>query len=153
MRPTQIAILLATFLILACGHNHPESQHGKVEHGDQPSNSSTPQAILDGIELNDGRKWPMDDHTRSTFAKMATSFLDSNTSSLAEEGLRQAGSNLQLDIQDLIKGCTMTGPAHDQLHVFLTGFMPAVGELSKTGTRGDAEKVEHYLKNYGDYFE
>jgi hypothetical protein len=39
------------------------------------------------------------------------------------------------------------------LHVYLTGYMPAVASLSDSGQIEDAEEVTHYLEKYGEYFE
>jgi len=47
----------------------------------------------------------------------------------------------------------MTGDAHDQLHVYLTGYIPAVAALSESGGIEDATKVRYYLENYSEYFE
>jgi hypothetical protein len=47
----------------------------------------------------------------------------------------------------------MTGEAHDQLHVYLMVYMPAVDALTKSGRIEDAKKVKHYLEIYDDYFE
>jgi hypothetical protein len=95
----------------------------------------------------------MDDHTRSVFAEMAASFLNVDHVSLEGEGLKKAGSDLQVHIKKLVQGCTMTGAAHDQLHVYLSGYIPAVAALSETGGIEDAKKVAHYLEKYAEYFE
>ncbi len=95
----------------------------------------------------------MDNHTRSSFAKMADSFLKADHLSMEEEGLKKAGSDLQGDITELIRGCTMTGDSHNQLHVYLTGYIAAVTSLSESGRIEDAKKVKRYLEGYGEYFE
>jgi len=107
----------------------------------------------DGLVLNDGKKWQMDDHTRASFAKMAASFVDADAAALGTDGLKQAGNSLKEDLDGLIQGCTMTGPDHDQLHVYLMAYIPAVTALQESGQVEDAKKVQHYLTIYGDYFE
>ena len=52
-----------------------------------------------------------------------------------------------------MQGCTMTGDAHNQLRIFLAGYMPAVNSLADHGTCEDAQSVKHYLKGYNNYFE
>ena len=103
--------------------------------------------------LDDGKKWPMDAHTRTSFTKMAESFLKADHISLEADGLKQVGVDLQVDLDGLIQGCTMVGDAHNQLHIYLTGYIPAVQALAKTGDMEDAKKVKHYLEMYDDYFE
>jgi len=105
------------------------------------------------LELDDGHKWKVDDHTRSVFAEMKEIFLGADHRSLGEEGLKKTGADLQAKLHELIRGCTMTGAAHDQLHVYLTGYMPAVATLAETGRMEEAMKVEHYLVTFGEYFE
>ncbi len=95
----------------------------------------------------------MDDHTRSMFAKMASSFLNSDYADLEEADLKKAGAGLQVNINELIQGCSMEGDAHDQLHAYLNGYIPAVTDLSESGQMKDAREVARYLKKYSDYFE
>jgi len=142
-------MLTIAMLLSSCGDNESKSdQHDKNSHSSD--HSSNPE---DGLRLNNGQKWIMDDHTRSSFVKMTTLFIDTDYLSMEEEGLKKSGSDLQVQLGELIKGCTMTGEAHDQLHVYLMGYMPAVATLSESGRMEDAKKVKHYLEIYDDYFE
>lgn len=84
---------------------------------------------------------------------MAASFLDADPLSLEGEGLKKAGSDLQDQVNGLIQGCTMTGEAHGQLHVYLAGYIPAVAALAGSGRSEDAQKVKYYLEKYTEYFE
>jgi hypothetical protein len=108
---------------------------------------------IDGLELNHGKKWDMDEHTRASFIKMAKLALDNEQISLDKEALKKIGSELRSNIDELIEGCTMTGGAHDQLHTYLTAYIPAVEELAQSGNAEDAKKVWHYLENYDEYFQ
>ncbi len=145
--------MVAATLLVSCGADHSESHINDTDNHSSHSASVKPEEGLAGLELNDGQKWKMDNHTRTVFAKMAGSFLQSDHASLKREELKKAGSDLQHHVSELIQGCTMTGDAHNQLHVFLTGYIPAVSALSDSGQIADAKKVEHYLKNYEKYFE
>lgn len=125
-----------------------------VESSSSHSHSEVFEDGLDQLRLDSGRKWKADDHTRLSFAKMAGYFLNLDLASQGEEELKKAGSELQLGINELVTGCTMNGDAHDQLHVFLmSGYVPAVAELSESGSMKEAEKVKHYLNKYSEYFE
>jgi ribonuclease BN (tRNA processing enzyme) len=96
--------------------------------------------------LNQGKKWPMDQHTREMFEVM---------SQRVDQGgnLRKLGAALNQDLNQLIQGCTMTGAAHDQLHVFLMPYFSAVKELSESGTESALKEVKQALDNYQTYFE
>ncbi len=84
---------------------------------------------------------------------MASSFFTAKPTSLNEAALKKVGGQLQIQINELIYGCSMAGAAHDQLHVYLDGYIPAVTELAETGGKEAAANVDHYLKSYSDYFE
>ena len=149
---TTISLYLAVFLILACGHDHSGSRHhDAASHSSNPNQGTAEDGL--GLTLNNGARWEMDDHTRAVFVKMAASFLATDHSSLDRNGLKNTASDLRADIDELIQGCTMTGAAHDQLHVYLTGYVPAVAALSESGRIEDTETVKLYLERYDKYFE
>ncbi|MBZ0167297.1 MAG: hypothetical protein K8I00_10870 [Candidatus Omnitrophica bacterium] len=106
-----------------------------------------------GLMLNDGKKWKMDHHTKSIFSKMAKEILDRDMSLKSSEELKLIATGLALDIQSLISDCTMTGAAHDQLHKFLAGYMPAVYDLKEYGRKESAAIIKEYLQAYSNYFE
>jgi hypothetical protein len=144
-----INLLIVAALFVSCGDDSSKSQ----TRDDEVQSSHLSETPEDGLRLNNGHKWMMDDHTRSSFVKMAASFLNTDHLSIEGEGLKKSGSDLQVQIGELIKGCTMTGDAHDQLHVFLTGYIPAVAALKESGRIEDAKKVKDYLEIYDEYFE
>ena len=125
---------------------HHHKSHDKIEHSVNLDNP------LDGLVLNNGEKWDMDDHTRTIFTKMHNSFSDLKVESTTKDNLMKVASGLQEDINELIKGCTMTGAAHDQLHEYLIGYIPTVEKLSQSGEKKDAQRVKFYLENYSKYF-
>ena len=138
--------------------NHSNSNH-KVstvsnDHSHQAHDHSQ-ETQISGMKLDNGKKWKMDDHTRAMFKKMVSSFTASDHSAVA--GLQKSGVQLKGQIDDLIKGCTMAGDAHNQLHVFLTGYIPAVEMLASSSDlksgRDHALKVKGILDRYDDYFE
>ena len=108
--------------------------------------------LLQGIELNDGNKWDMDQHTRSSFNQMAEYFLPIDLKLATIEDLKKTGVHLQSQSDSLIQGCTMTGDAHDQLHEFLMHYLPAVNNLAQFGKIEDADNIKYLLSNYNKYF-
>ena len=107
---------------------------------------------IDGMSLNNGEKWEMDNHTRQSFAQMAELFLNIDIASLNNGELKSQGITLQKNLDNLITGCTMEGEPHDQLHIFLMGYMPEVEELSNSGSQENAQNIQYYLENYFKYF-
>ncbi|MGJ8662223.1 MAG: MBL fold metallo-hydrolase [Marinicella sp.] len=96
--------------------------------------------------LNQGAKWQMDSHTRTMFQQMSQRVATGGD-------LIGLGEALNGDLQQLIQGCTMTGAAHDQLHVFLMPYMSAVKNLSEHGSKDAFQEVKHALDDYQNYFE
>lgn len=119
-----------------------------------PNNADGEMPLFDieGMSLNDGQKWAMDDHTRQSFDIMAKSFLSIDIYSLNNDALKAEGITLQNNVDGLIQGCTMEGNAHDQLHTFLMGYMPEVKALIETGSVENAKIIQLYLQNYSKYF-
>lgn len=155
MRLAPWAAIVLTISLCSCAGDH-QSHDSSESSGADPSSEATGShgshnegevhdADLD-ISLNAGSRWAMDDHTRSMFQAM-TARLESG----GQPG--ELGKGLQADLEKLIQGCTMTGEAHDQLHVFLMAYMPAVRELAESGATGSVDRVEGLLNEYPKYFE
>jgi len=160
-RITQLLLVMITFsIILRCDQSKTQSNVKPEDTSTADVNSGIEDAIpnikgLSGMGLDNGKKWEMDEHTRSSFKKMVDSFDSSNLETVS--GLNQSGEQLNEQVGDLIQGCTMDGDAHNQLHAFLTGYIPAVDSLSTAITiesgKKHAIKVKKYLNRYSNYFE
>lgn len=141
---TPVLALLSAVLLLACGaHDH--------EHGD--SHAGHAAASEHDLALNGTQKWPMDEHTRSVFKTMSRRLEGKDLAAANAVGLQATGEALQQDIKDLIAGCTMQGAAHDELHKYLTLYIPAVTALAEKGEKAGAQKVHTLLALYPQYFE
>ena len=151
MQPTSsiLTALFALSLLASCGADKAaESSAPEPAHAAAPSTDG-----IEGLGLNAGSKWVMDDHTRDVIGKMASAFQGHDLAAMDEAALKAAGAELKALITELIQGCTMKGEAHDALHVLLSGYIPAVSALAKSGDRADATVVRHYLEQYDSYFE
>jgi len=133
------------------GHSHekqPDSgDHGASEHHSGSSSGSH------GLALNGEDKWQMDSHTRAMFTKMVERLEGSDLQSATVSELKASGALLRSDIDELIAGCTMVGAAHDELHKYLSAYIPSVDSLAKSGDLESAGKVHDLLESYPDFFE
>ena len=129
---------------LGCGENQQVEQKSETE-------KTTIKFVL-----NDGNKWQMDEHTRSAI-KNLDSLLNLKEPIKSLEEYNQLGEKLDEELILLIRGCTMEGPDHDQLHVFLGYFYPKVQSLKKETTVDTAENILNEMKNlfteYHKHFE
>jgi len=134
----------------------PEAAATTVEaHGDEAHGEAHGEATSGiGLTLDGGDKWQMDEHTRGVMTDTRRTLAKSNVSSATEAAALNVTLQGQLD--SLIQGCTMDGPAHDQLHVFLIAWMPAVAGL-KEASDEDAQVrvagVRDMVAEYDRYFE
>ncbi|MFW5447148.1 MAG: hypothetical protein ACKE8G_03325 [Methylophagaceae bacterium] len=147
------AILIMSLCLISCGDSSDEmTSDGHQQHSALETGEVDYSKIAD-MMLNNGQKWQMDEHTRSILAEMKTNITSIDISSSTTEELVALGKELTSQLDNLIQGCTMVDAEHDQLHIFLTGYIPALAELTETGCTESAEKVRHYLNNYNNYFE
>lgn len=146
---SELAAITCLLLCLAgCGHT-PED-HGQHESG------HAGHAFGLQLTLNEGEKWPVDEHTRVSAARL-TELVGDSEPLLSVEDARTLAEELDEELDSLVKGCTMTGRAHEQLHVFLVALFPKVEELK---TRTDVEdlriaraEIGALLAAYEEHFE
>lgn len=141
------ALLAVTLMVTGCdhattameGHNHGQREQAEV--------ATT-------LSLNNGEKWLMDDHTRNKMAEMEEAFHSADHTK--RESLNALGVSLSQDVEELIAGCTMQGSAHDQLHIFLSEYIPAVQAMSTADNlataRESAINIKGQLDNYRQHF-
>lgn len=139
-------IFLLTFILIfvfCCGEQQSEQE--KKEH----------KAAAKFV-LNDGKKWQMDEHTRNAIKEL-DSLLNTQEVIKSIEEYNQFGQKLDDELILLIRGCTMEGSAHDQLHIFLGYFYPQVQSIKKETTIESAEKLlnemQSLFEEYHKYFE
>lgn len=147
-RSILVVLVSLSISIIAFGvHAADEAHgHGSSEHGSE--------AAAGGLKLNNGDRWEMDDHTRNMSSKMDETFTAADHSNQAS--LNALGVQMESQLDELVKGCTMEGEAHAQLHVFLSQYMPDVQNLSKAEdyetARNLAIKIKGDLAKYKKHF-
>jgi hypothetical protein len=119
--------------------------------GEQASETPGHQTSHGGtLTLNDGQKWVMDDHTRKMIAEIRSTVDGAAVADL--EGAHSLGDTLQAKVNRLVQGCTMEGAAHDQLHVFLSQFIPAAGAMvSASSAQSGQESLERIRDLLAEY--
>lgn len=152
MKKVIIAAAIAVFPFISVGETgvaYAENQaheHGHASH--------TSSAGISGLQLNQGEHWEMDEHTRTMLVKMEKTFFAADHSTQA--GLNAVGGELKAQMDELIDGCTMGGAAHDQLHVFLSEYIPTIDRLAQAGdyeaAREAAIELKGHLGTYKKYF-
>lgn len=103
-------------------------------------------AEQDVFTLDDGKRWGVDDHTRTSVARIEAL--------VAKGGDHAALSDaIEAELRALVQGCTMTGPGHDQLHVFLAHVFPLVKALKTDGADAALADIGELMTAYHLAFE
>ncbi len=142
MKKIVIAISLSIIPVFSVGA-------GQLAYAQEHSHHAS-EAGISGLGLNHGQQWEMDEHTRTMLVKMEATFFAADHSS--QVGLNAAGAELKVQLDELIAGCTMAGEAHDQLHVFMSEYIPVINLLAQAGDHAIARDAAIELKgHFGTY--
>lgn len=126
-----------------------------ADHADHAAHAEHADSVEGKLTLNDGKKWQSDEHTRKTMASIAA--LVAMPSPADATAFNKRGAELAALNGSLIKGCTMQGASHENLHVLLVPLLKETDAL-KSATTVDAGNTA--LKNlretatlYAKYFD
>ncbi len=131
-------------------HDAGSSQAESIQAGSSHAEEARTTEIE--LQLDEGRRWPLDEPTRAHVARMTERIEDLDPATADAETLRRTGGELSDDLDSLIRGCTMTGEAHQQLHLYLTALIPAVDGFA-AGDAEAASRVAELLRMAPTYFE
>jgi len=161
-----IAILTAGLLLFGCSnenHEHEEDTHEMHDHDDDHAGHDHGEGrhiiagkddheATDGITLNNGEKWEADNHTNEKVSEMKTEVENYKKNN----DYSKLATNLEADVSELIKGCTMDGEPHNQLHHWLEPYIGLVNSLKDANNDSDksanVEIIETSLNQYTEYF-
>jgi hypothetical protein len=131
-------ILLALLLASGCAEREQAPAPAAAE--------SAAPAKQEVFTLNAGERWQVDEHTRTSVARIEAV--------VAKGGDHTALSDaIEAELRALVKGCTMTGPGHDQLHVFLAHIFPLVKALKTDGAAAALTGIGDLMGAYHAAFE
>lgn len=132
--------------LAACSH----------QHGHETNEHTTHVAPTD-LALNGQERWQADEATTANIVQlqqlMQEHLSQPDTSSL--EAINELGQVMQLGFDEVFKECTMKGPEHDMLHVYL---VPMLDDLKKmkqpdmTIAAAARDRMAERLPLYQTYF-
>ena len=125
---------------------HDQGDEGHEGHGHDDHGATT------GISLNNGEKWEADKHTNDKVSEMKNEIANYKKS----KDYAKLSTNLEADVNELIKGCTMDGEPHNQLHHWLEPFLGLVKGMKEVNNDADksskVEAIEASINQYTEYF-
>lgn len=112
-------------------------------------------AWIDEIQLDHGSKWLANAETTLGVSKMLTTLNGFNGGSIS--AYRTLGNDLNDLKNTVVKECTMTGPSHDNLHVWLHPLIKKIEALQNTDSKASGvemvQDIEQHLNDYYEFFE
>lgn len=149
-----ISFILISLVISLFAFGYSVSSHASDESHSHGHSEHAGEATAGGLSLNNGDRWEMDDHTRKMSSKMEKTFFGADHSNQAS--LNALGGQLETQLGELVNGCTMSGEAHNQLHIFLSDYIPTVKNLANAKdyetARNSAIKLKGNLETYKKHF-
>ena len=148
-------VLTASFLavLLNCVNDKPKevnSPEKQETHIQQPEI----QYWQNEISLNQGEKWIANEETTLGIQNMLTLIEDSSPSTPKE--YRELGAALNEEKNLLLKRCTMKGPPHDNLHIYLQPLLTWIAALQEADSSEKAREqlsfIKAHLEEYKNYF-
>ncbi len=138
MNPIASVLLTAAGLLFPSGgSNEPANDH---------------DTFVLKLELNDGQKWQVDEHTRASVGAMTRLIVEASPIHSVEDA-RTLAAAFDVELKNLIQGCTMTGPAHDQLHLVLAALFPRVQTLKVKTERAELQETQREIRSIFEAYE
>lgn len=149
-------LLLISFLSFGCSQGKKETL--KKNEVNQPeeiqTNMTTENLWLQEIVLDGDSKWNANKETTEGIEKMLLLVEKDNSQSV--EDYKNLAGQLNEQKNYIVKECTMNGPSHENLHVFLLPLITKIKELENTNSVDDGASkkiaILMHLEEYYNYF-
>jgi len=162
----QTIFALSLLAIVSCKENKQQETNaqppivekhtdGMHEHSLDSTATVFDDAWLTEIQLNDGARWDANMETTEGVLKMQE-LLKSQTSTSIED-YNQLAEQLNAAKNTVVAKCTMKGPSHDNLHVWLVPLIEKIDLLLKVESIEEASRIKNSisqsLEAYNNYFQ
>jgi hypothetical protein len=127
---------LLTALVFSC------SEPSETQHGHQPETIAPVAAVT----LNNGEKWQANPETTDGIKNM-TALLQAIPDTATVEDYHTLRTRLEAEFNAVLRNCTMTGEAHEQLHNFLLPMKSMFDDLG-SGDAATARRAVHRLEQH-----
>lgn len=160
---SMVVLLGVTSVFLHSCKNDPNKQSSQTQSNpDQvqveeasPNVPIAHDAWINEIQLDHGSKWLANAETTLGVSKMLSALNGFNGSSVS--AYQALGDDLNDLKNTIVKECTMTGPSHDNLHVWLHPLIEKIEALQNTDSEASGVQrvhdIEQHLNGYYEFFE
>ncbi len=107
------------------------------------------------LELNDGKRWLANSETTSSISNMIV-LMDGFEAKEDPKAYKELSKKIQSEFDFIIKSCSMTGKAHDQLHNYIIPLISLIEELGSPNLKtckAGFNNLKKHLGKYEKYFE
>ena len=153
MKITIVLSGIISLFLISCNQQKADS----TTHQNDSTSKKTEQTGHESeitLSLNEGKKWKLDEPTRTNINAAKQVFQQSTESS--NQDYATLATNLQDNANKLVSECKMSGKDHDMLHVWLEKYLSTLKELKapEAETQKAAfNKIGEQLKSFDQYFE
>ena len=160
MKKTLIVSVILSVILISCNEKKDkvmettvkemENEKEKIVHEENIINNNW----VNEIQLNNNSKWDANIETTQGVDAMLK-YIDESNPETVENYLALA-NELNDEKNLLVKECTMTGPSHDNLHIFLHPLIEKINHLSKTSSIEEGSEITKSINEnlvaYKNYF-
>lgn len=143
---TMIMVFMVFMLLISCKEKPPKT----TSIDNQLLNNNWTSEI----QLDNDFKWLANPENNEGVEKMRNEIALADLESVKD--YKTLASKLNDHKNYIIKECTMEGPSHDNLHIFLHPLIDKIEALGKINTAQEGaqltKSIEENLKAYSDYF-
>lgn len=158
MKKTILTVAIISALLVSCNETkHKDSEAletteaGHEHHGEDMLSHAIDNSWVKEIKLDNGSKWDANLETNEGVEKMIVLVKSSDAKTVA--GYHALASDLNEVKNFVVKECTMEGPSHDNLHVFLHPLIEKIDALGKVSTEDAGAKIkESIMENLEGYY-
>jgi hypothetical protein len=166
MKKTILSLAILSALLISCNETKHkqentdtvETTEGVHEHEMEEMAAEThamDNAWVNEIKLDNGNKWEANLETNEGVDKMLNLVKTSDLKTV--EDYHTLASKLNEEKNYVVKKCTMEGPSHDNLHVFLHPLIEKIEALGKVSSTDEGAEVtasiKENLEGYYNYFQ
>ncbi len=160
MKKTILSLAIISALLVSCNETKNKEvitdavdtvEEVHEHHDTDMASHALNNAWVSEIKLDDGNKWDANIETTEGVNKMLNIVKSSETKNV--EGYHALASELNEVKNFVVKECTMEGPSHDNLHVFLHPLIEKIEALGKVTTTEEGAEVTASIKeNLDGYY-
>ena len=161
MKKTLLTAAIFSAFLISCNDTKPKNENGETVEATESvhEHNGADMALINNdwineIKLDNGNKWSANLETNDGVEKML-SLVNANQKKTVED-YKTLANDLNETKNFVVKECTMKGPSHDNLHVFLHPLIEKIDALGKVSTVEQGSlittSIKENLEAYSNYF-